>query len=1172
MEELFLQILNMSMMASIVIAAVILLRFPLKKAPKFISYSLWSVVLFRLVCPFSFESILSLLPSAKPLPQEILTAVIPVINSGIPLLDQAVRLPAPMVGDSINPMQVLLFIGAILWIVGVAALVIYSIVSYFRLKRKVSTALLVEGNIYECEAISSPFVLGIIKPKIYLPLGLSAIEREYILRHEQTHIKRLDTLVKPLAFFVLCIHWFNPLCWLSFVLMSKDMELSCDESVIKSMGSGIKQDYSTSLLTLATDRKLLGGSPLAFGESNVKSRIKNVLHYKKPAFWVILVAVIAVVAVSIGLMANPKSTQTLNEIENGLGAKQLAYLDAITINTPQGEVEITDRQELQRVTDFIKTTKLSKKELSKNRAPDRDSTNQIILSKTIDSSKYQSHINISADFSEVWYDNQIKPTFSYQLTDSVAVMRFIDAFYGSATPASYGSVPVTKPPEELTDDEIDTIGRNLFAQASTIFEQLYFFPEMLDRDETDSIEQDGSTWYRLTQFNSWEEYNAACEGVFSKGFCETYIYPAAQSHIMEQEGKLYQDPQRLGGSGGYFRLEANEQKIVAVTKSAVKMTLRANMKSLIYSDKDGTMSDGDLIYTLLAENGNWVLESFYGTTPDASNSPPVADSPYRLDIQKNGDLQLSISSTDEFPEFGEKNEGFAYYETATEQFHVRIITDLGQPTATEENPVGSLAGAEVEFDMDFTDGGKLVSSKFTEGGSAEKLKLEISEERLAEIGLRLFEITFLAKQKADADVQLTWAKALSAEEVKSIELIVEPSLESERYKKYAPNEFDDVINTIKNSKGEFLQYNETLEGRMQTFYVTMNDGVKHSVTNAGNVYLIIDGQFYQGDPALLKIWNFKGNAAVPTSFYLDSGPEEVITVKQGELHPDAFVAAIAKSFQIKEGVARFTIPKEKPSGYDLSALSIRVSGSMPTGEGANTTSLNPFEKETKEAKWQLGKEYSEKVLNLPIPKGTTLYLFTALTDEELNYQHSANSSKVFPLRDDSTTPSTKIDKNAVIFTDKFGDTLKLSLTLPKGWTMQVSDADSQYDPAPKVDIFSSSSLVGNISCSDFDLYRDENGDIPYMSVYNQIMMGSGGGWDGEYTPISSTKDRCTAVCKPWRRIDVPGVSGAALANAVDKGILSYDANLLKYVAIFLNDQSVTEQQLQSIAKSVKLSK
>ncbi|SCX92923.1 M56 family metallopeptidase [Alkaliphilus peptidifermentans] len=313
MDTLFLQILNMSITASYVVLFVIVARLLLKRVPKIFSYALWSVVFFRLISPFSYDSMFSLVPvSTQTVPTNIMYSQIHTINSSITVMDQTVNnsmMSAPVVEVSVNPLQLWITLGEILWIFGIAVLLIYSFFTAIKLYMKLKPASLIFDNVYTMHGIKTPFIFGILKPKIYLPIGLTEKGKNYIIKHEQTHIKRLDHIIKPLAFLILCVHWFNPLVWAAFFLMSEDMEMSCDESVIKQMGSEIKKDYSTSLLFLATGRRIIGGSPLAFGENNTKGRIINILNYKKPRFWAIIGAVIAVVVISVGLMSNPPKEQ-----------------------------------------------------------------------------------------------------------------------------------------------------------------------------------------------------------------------------------------------------------------------------------------------------------------------------------------------------------------------------------------------------------------------------------------------------------------------------------------------------------------------------------------------------------------------------------------------------------------------------------------------------------------------------------------------------------------------------------------------------------------------------------------------------------------------------------------------------------------------------------------------
>ncbi len=303
MEKLFLSVLNMSLTASFVIAAIILARLMLKKAPKSISYALWAVAGFRLVFPFSFESVFSLIPfKSAPIPADITTQPIPRVDSGIGIVDNTVSsiLPAATPAASMSPLQLWLTVGAYLWLTGFAVMLIYSAVSIVLLKKRLNCAVPVENNIFEADNLKTPFVLGLLRPKIYIPAGLTEKESLYIILHERTHIRRHDHIVKFLAYLILCLHWFNPLAWAAFLLMGADMEMSCDELVLKKIGSETKKAYSMSLLSLSSKQRIIGGSPLAFGEGGMKERIKNVLNFKKPSRVIIVAAVTLAAVLSIG--------------------------------------------------------------------------------------------------------------------------------------------------------------------------------------------------------------------------------------------------------------------------------------------------------------------------------------------------------------------------------------------------------------------------------------------------------------------------------------------------------------------------------------------------------------------------------------------------------------------------------------------------------------------------------------------------------------------------------------------------------------------------------------------------------------------------------------------------------------------------------------------------------
>lgn len=310
MSELFLKIVNMSISASWVVVAVLALRFCLKKAPKWVNVLLWGIVAARLVFPFSIESVLSLIPSAETISPTIMMEQSPSVQTGVPALNHVINpvisgsfTPAP--GASANPLQIWIPVLAGIWLFGIVALFLYSAVSYCRLRRKVCEAVILRDNIYQSENVCSPFVLGIIRPKIYLPYHMDSREVGHVIAHEQTHIRRKDHWWKPLGFLLLTIHWFNPLMWLSYVLLCRDIELACDEKVIGKMGNAQRADYTQALVACSVDRRLIAACPLAFGEIGVKERVKSVMNYKKPAFWIVLASVIVCAVIAVCFLTNP---------------------------------------------------------------------------------------------------------------------------------------------------------------------------------------------------------------------------------------------------------------------------------------------------------------------------------------------------------------------------------------------------------------------------------------------------------------------------------------------------------------------------------------------------------------------------------------------------------------------------------------------------------------------------------------------------------------------------------------------------------------------------------------------------------------------------------------------------------------------------------------------------
>ena len=347
MAAVFLKLLNLSISASWLVLAVLVLRLVSKRSPKWMNVLLWGIVALRLMLPFSIESALSLIPSAETVsPVVVQFDPAPTITSGVNIIDNAVNpslsehfAAAPTM--SVNPLYVWTYLAGWVWLIGLGVMLLYALVSYLRLRRRVSVSLCVQENIYLCDAISSPFILGVVKPRIYLPSGLDEVQRQNVLSHERAHLARHDHWWKPLGFALLAVYWFNPVLWLAYALLCRDIELACDERVIHTMDESAVKTYSTVLLACSMPRKAVITCPLAFGEVGVKERVRNALHYKKPAFWVVAASVAVCVVVAVCFLTNPPTDTDAAGLV-GFHREQVTYADVTDASGAQpSNVQLT---------------------------------------------------------------------------------------------------------------------------------------------------------------------------------------------------------------------------------------------------------------------------------------------------------------------------------------------------------------------------------------------------------------------------------------------------------------------------------------------------------------------------------------------------------------------------------------------------------------------------------------------------------------------------------------------------------------------------------------------------------------------------------------------------------------------------------------------------------------
>lgn len=426
MEKIFVTLLNMSITAGWIVLALLLLRPLIKKLPKWVGCSLWILVGIRLVFPFSFESVLSLIPSVETIPPDIAMQRNPAVHTGVEMLNHVVNpvitqsfAPNPDVLTSINPLQVVEFIMANVWILGMVVMALYAVTSFVLLKIKLRTATMLEKGVCESEFVQTPFILG---TTIYLPYNLSSEEREYCLLHERAHLKRGDHFIKPFAFVLLSVYWFNPLMWVAFVLLCRDIELACDEKVIKELGEGERREYSLALVKNSVSRKRIAACPLAFGEVGVKERVKKVISYKKPAFWVVVAAIALSIVLTVCLLTNPVGMK-ITYIENN--AKMLD--DVYSINIVAGEeTDLRFGDDAKEIVEALKSLRVEKHPVSQSRSEDRDSTNRLVIGY-VDSNPVMLCFN--ADCTEVYIDDGVKPTLSYEVKNPEKIQKLFSFGY-----------------------------------------------------------------------------------------------------------------------------------------------------------------------------------------------------------------------------------------------------------------------------------------------------------------------------------------------------------------------------------------------------------------------------------------------------------------------------------------------------------------------------------------------------------------------------------------------------------------------------------------------------------------------------------------------------------------------------------------------------------------------
>lgn len=503
MTALFLKLVNMSITASWLVAAIIVLRLLLRKAPKAIHCALWAMVAIRLVCPFSLESSLSLMPRQEPITQETFQAEPAVPSTSTEYGIVAYESPGGEITYSghvtVNhiggPFPTSLWLTGI-WLMGMGLMLIYVAESYLKICRKAAPSIPIGNGVWICDHIDTPFILGLFRPRIYLPSALDSKDADFVLAHEQAHLKRKDHWWKPLGFALLSVYWFNPVLWLAYILLCRDIEMACDEKVVKTMGIDEKKSYSTALLNCSLPRHWIAACPLAFGEVGVKQRVKNVLHYKKPAFWIILISVVLCITAAVCLLTDPASRMYLYEIDDGRNYSDLfANTDEIFLIKEGEEYPAADPDGVLNLLDDIT---VRERPLNRSREETRDKTHQVRLRDKL-------YLNFSRNFTQVWIDNLVKPSYTYRVNEPEVIRELFAIITG----------------EKFTITAMDVTSTGMTAVYSP--KSAYESEDTINLDNYWLEVWDGSQWKKLEPLEPW----------IPRHIQSTIILPDKERHILD---------------------------------------------------------------------------------------------------------------------------------------------------------------------------------------------------------------------------------------------------------------------------------------------------------------------------------------------------------------------------------------------------------------------------------------------------------------------------------------------------------------------------------------------------------------------------------------------------------------------------------------------------------------
>ncbi len=544
MENIFLTFFNLSINAGWLVLAVILLRQLLKKAPKWVHCVLWSIVGIRLVLPFSLESVFSLLPSRQFIAPSTLYEMSPTVDSGFDTVNEIINpvfseALASSPENSVNPLQVITIIASYLWIIGIIVMCLYTLFTYISLKRKVGTATILTDNVYQSENVPSPFILGVIKPKIYLPYATDEKDAEYVIAHEKAHLKRKDHLIKPLAFLLLSLYWFNPLLWLAYILLCRDIELACDEKVVKEYAKEECKEYSYALLNCSINRKRIAACPLAFGEVGVKDRVKNVLSYKKPAFWVILVGVITCIITAACFLTVPKGvTLEAGYLYEPLLSPKVSRLE---IGTPENAYIFTDKKQIDVMSELIDSIKVNKRLTEEY---DYESTDFFpepsYVIKGIKGDVQVFELCISRDFKHIWKSEEGQCQYLFTSRDADKVRNILTTELNMAF--------IRQQTDELVSELlVDYFGYPQVRDSVFTTESHYVIKENVSYSSDNKSMPESIKLYMIYNCSAFRNIDNTAENIWcSQGVCE-FEFDIKDSRV------IYKDmTEHVSGAGAHL--------------------------------------------------------------------------------------------------------------------------------------------------------------------------------------------------------------------------------------------------------------------------------------------------------------------------------------------------------------------------------------------------------------------------------------------------------------------------------------------------------------------------------------------------------------------------------------------------------------------------------------------